>query len=374
MTIRATAGAGLGLVALLTACASEGTLDTVGTPPTAGADEITGVVFVDVDGDGLIGASDRPFVTQLHITVDGSRLAGSSNTTTTGPDGSFAFTLGPDTPSSGLALDIDLEANPPGRRGAPAVAQIRLLAAPGDRLEIPVPDLDVCSVECGEQLLPDLRPVLVAPPGAPPTSPGPADSLRLDTTTEAGRVLLRFASIVANEGPGPLHVIADPATMSGTPDAWQRTYSTTGSVVDHPTGALVFHDQHDHFHLDRFESYRLVEDTEDGAVVRSAHKVSFCLTDSLDHRRGRAPEREVRVHTPPLECGERSQSINPGWSDHYGADLPDQWVDVTDVPDGDYLLEFEVDPDGIIVESDENNNIARLPIRLAGGSVVVRSG
>src|SRR6185436_1880253 len=43
----------------------------------------------------------------------------------------------------------------------------------------------------------------------------------------------------------------------------------------------------------------------------------------------------------------------------------DQWIDVTDVPDGRYWLEVAVDPENHLLESDETNNVVRVPIELA---------
>jgi hypothetical protein len=59
-----------------------------------------------------------------------------------------------------------------------------------------------------------------------------------------------------------------------------------------------------------------------------------------------------------------------GWSNVYDKSLPDQWIDVTDVPNGRYWLEVEVDPEGRWIESDETNNIARIKILLRKSSAL----
>lgn len=48
--------------------------------------------------------------------------------------------------------------------------------------------------------------------------------------------------------------------------------------------------------------------------------------------------------------------------------LPDQYIDVAAVPDGDYVLETIADPDGLLLEADETNNCDSIVIRIAGTS------
>jgi hypothetical protein len=66
--------------------------------------------------------------------------------------------------------------------------------------------------------------------------------------------------------------------------------------------------------------------------------------------------------TPRFHCN--FQGIQRGWSDIYGAGLDCQWVDVTDVPPGDYMLRIEINPDRVIVEGDYGNNVATVPVRI----------
>jgi hypothetical protein len=60
--------------------------------------------------------------------------------------------------------------------------------------------------------------------------------------------------------------------------------------------------------------------------------------------------------------------ISAGYGDVYLRDLPGQWVDVTDLPAGEYLLEVEVNPskDPRFFEpvAWTENNVARVRIRL----------
>ncbi|MEL7335938.1 MAG: lysyl oxidase family protein, partial [Planctomycetota bacterium] len=69
-------------------------------------------------------------------------------------------------------------------------------------------------------------------------------------------------------------------------------------------------------------------------------------------------------------CGQ-IQGISAGYSDVYSAALDDQWIDVTDVPDGTYWLEITADPEDNIREIDETNNRSRVQVTLQNGSVIV---
>jgi len=57
-----------------------------------------------------------------------------------------------------------------------------------------------------------------------------------------------------------------------------------------------------------------------------------------------------------------------GFSEVYAPDVADcQWVDITDVPPGEYLLRLHVNPEAVLDESDHSNNTADLPITLPTG-------
>jgi hypothetical protein len=57
--------------------------------------------------------------------------------------------------------------------------------------------------------------------------------------------------------------------------------------------------------------------------------------------------------------------MSVGWTDEYNWCLPGQYVEVTDVPGGDYILDTTVDPTGRLVESDKTNNCGSVRVRLS---------
>jgi hypothetical protein len=122
-----------------------------------------------------------------------------------------------------------------------------------------------------------------------------------------------------------------------------------GRPEDRPE-LYTFGECHDHFHFDQYASYRLL--TPDGEVAATGHKQAFCLMD-LEPRSDDAP-------APRFDCDD--QGISAGWADTYGRHLDCQWVDITGVPEGDYVLEVSVNFARIIPEMSYTNNIARVPV------------
>ena len=186
----------------------------------------------------------------------------------------------------------------------------------------------------------------------------------IDRVTLPDRELLRLTAGAANIGDGPLEVrggaILDPTRR----EVMQRIYRSDGTWFDRPSGAFTYHPEHGHVHFDGWMTFRLREAPEDGAVggiVAVGEKVSFCLVDGAVHD----PANPAFVPRETYSfCGFDVQGISPGWADIYALWLPDQWIDITGVPDGTYWLEVEVDGENRLIEANDANNVARVPIRL----------
>jgi hypothetical protein len=56
--------------------------------------------------------------------------------------------------------------------------------------------------------------------------------------------------------------------------------------------------------------------------------------------------------------------LSAGWADIYGVGTDCQWVDVTDVPAGNYVLQVAVNPLGRVSELNIENNIVQVPVYL----------
>jgi len=114
-----------------------------------------------------------------------------------------------------------------------------------------------------------------------------------------------------------------------------------------------YHECHGHYHFKGFAASRLLD--LEGNELRTGRKVSFCLLDNIRWDRGAVMRRR-------FNCG--AQGIQAGWGDVYDSGLPGQWIEIGDLPAGDYQLELTVNPDGILPEFNYDNNVVRIPVTI----------
>jgi hypothetical protein len=235
----------------------------------------------------------------------------------------------------------------------------------GSTIAIPVASFRLCPevADCPGVKLPDLAPILTPTGHNEDQYPAPTTTF-VDTTEKPGRALLRLASSNANLG-GLLHLVAEPVKPLANGRAVQQRVYGDGAVYIREAGTFEYHPTHHHFHFGDFEKYELLA-ADRKTVLRSGEKVSFCLTDIVPATGdGKAPKRaggELFLNLPPLECNAKEQGINSGWTDYYGPQLPDQWIDVTDLPSGKYYVRITVNPEHRLLESDYTNNVAEFPV------------
>lgn len=134
-----------------------------------------------------------------------------------------------------------------------------------------------------------------------------------------------------------------------------RNIGTADLVLGNPANSSMFEwgACHGHYHFRSFAQYRLLDSS--GAVVRNGKKVGFCLMDI------------TRIDTtanPSARYTCSSQGIQAGWADVYSSNLSGQWIDITGVPAGSYVLEIAMDPMNVIDEADETNNTGRLNVTI----------
>lgn len=185
-------------------------------------------------------------------------------------------------------------------------------------------------------------------------------------STAGVRTLLRFTSSTPNLGPGQLF-LGDPAL---NPD-WFH-YDTC----------------HRHYHLKEYTDYRLwtpagydawialrasaggsptcardllAAHPEIASQMVSGHKQGFCVIDLWAYLKPPCPP--TPLPDQYFSC-DSNQGLSVCWVDSYDAYLDGQWIDVTDVADGIYILELEANAEHFFTEADYTNNSAAIQIGL----------
>ncbi|XP_029314054.1 lysyl oxidase homolog 1 isoform X2 [Cottoperca gobio] len=152
-----------------------------------------------------------------------------------------------------------------------------------------------------------------------------------ETTDYDVRVLLRFPQRVKNKG-------------------------TADFMPNRPHHTWEWHSCHQHYHsMDEFSHYDLLE-VSTGRKVAEGHKASFCLEDTTCDF----------GHLKRYACTTQTQGLSPGCYDTYNADIDCQWIDITDIQPGNYILKLQVNPKFLVLESDFTNNVVRCNIHYTG--------
>jgi hypothetical protein len=133
------------------------------------------------------------------------------------------------------------------------------------------------------------------------------------------RRILRFDTVVMNSGDGDL-VVGDRSDPANPYASW-----------------FEFAPCHGHYHIRDFSVYELLN--IDRTVVIAGHKQGFCFEDSFKYDGGKSNG---------YNCG--FQGITSGWGDWYYKQLTGQWIDITGVPEGDYIVRVRINAAGTFDE------------------------
>jgi hypothetical protein len=195
----------------------------------------------------------------------------------------------------------------------------------------------------------DLLPDLVALPQQNVTlGPVPAGS-SCDPSEIGAHVCLRFDQVLGNIGAGPLELRFDR----------QRIYRSDGSSRDVAITVGAF--AQSRLWLSDRHGSRL-----GSAPVASGEQVAFCLAGTSINPDYWARRAFAADAYPAPGCLASKQGLAVGWTDEYSWSAPGQYVEVSGVPDGDYVLDTTIDPANELIESDTTNNCGSVRVRLSG--------
>jgi hypothetical protein len=126
-----------------------------------------------------------------------------------------------------------------------------------------------------------------------------------------------------------------------------------GDPEDH-LGLYKYSACHHHYHFKAAAQYLLLD--ESGETVVRGRKQGFCLRDNLPS--GPDSPRTIKY----AQCD--FQGLQAGWADIYPAELDCQWIDVTDVPPGNYQIYVTWNPARLLPETRFDNNAAAVPFTI----------
>ena len=212
---------------------------------------------------------------------------------------------------------------------------------------------------------------------------------------------IRFAASIANIGYGPMEIRGDhewfcndsnqpvdsvSICKDGTyarQNILQRIYYKERNEIKYKevkTGTNYYDSKpgHNHYHVDDWVEYRLKQELGNGLekTICTGVKVSYCLFDSgicndqddicnINNKRYGIKSLKNYSLGKYTSCHAGVQGISVGGYDTYGSMYEGQFLELpAGTKNGSYILEIEVDPKSIYIESNKENNILRIPINL----------
>lgn len=182
------------------------------------------------------------------------------------------------------------------------------------------------------------------------------------------RFHLGFSSTATNVGAGPL-------TLHGYRRSLVRSRMRVDQLVDQHDGSVrlirdvgrmsfVVHPDHNHWHLLGFEEYE-IRSSNSTRLMGTDRKTGFCLGDRLPAPGAASIPNFSPVPLQGDTCGLGRPGllglfagISPGWADRYAAHLEGQYIDVTKLPTGRYVLVHWANSLRRIEESNYANNVS----------------
>jgi hypothetical protein len=190
----------------------------------------------------------------------------------------------------------------------------------------------------------------------------------------AGRPVYRlgFRSAVANVGAGPLVIDGHRSGVETGEMVADQLIEREGAPQEVVPGVgrlrFVVSPDHRHWHLLGFDRYELRRAGHPEAAVRD-RKTGFCLGDRFALESPPPPSPPEAVYTSQCGLGEPGllgvqEGISVGYGDDYQANLEGQYLPLTGLRAGRYVLVHRANGSRRLRELDYRNNVASLLIEL----------
>jgi hypothetical protein len=206
----------------------------------------------------------------------------------------------------------------------------------------------------------------------------PTSDISIGSNPDTGDRQLQFTHITWDAGAGPFLITPKVNRATGTSSFTQTIYQSTVPGSWRPAYRVplvdpgVFIPPSDYrYPLTRFTLDAANQDGSPGAVVATSPKVDYCIT--ADTYVGGVPHTPGRTLPVQSNCTRSSASLgfSVGWGDQYDQTDDGQPIDLTNVPDGTYVLRATVDPHHIFTESDRSDDVVDTTLQITGTSVTV---
>jgi len=222
-------------------------------------------------------------------------------------------------------------------------------------------------------------PARAAPPGPNARFPDLAMAQLTDFAIERpapGTRWLRFTTIIANVGIGALRVRGYDPLANGELHVMQKVYDGgTWATIHTPARLYWSGDGHNHWHIRDLETYELRSASAPNAPpLRVGVKHGFCFSDNWAYRLSMPRAPQAAYYT---SCGHAPadtyvrMGLSVGWGDRYGWDIVDQYIDISGLPLGQYLLTATADKQNWFAETNNANNSTTARIQIHSARVIV---
>ena len=191
---------------------------------------------------------------------------------------------------------------------------------------------------------------------------------------------LRFDSVVVNVGPGRFEVEGQPASGAGDRPVVQNLQLSTGGWTQRETPAGMFYagDGHDHWHVRDLQEWTIAfyNGGQAGAVLESGAKTGFCFWDNYRYSNAAKAGTAPALYSGTTSCHETADGTIPmgltvGWGDEYPSTIAGQYIDISGLPNGQYIVTLTADQRGDFLEANEENNDSGAIIEITRKSVRV---